>query len=104
MNPLQLLSALLSGVDIKSALVGMALPHFQKLTKGMGELMGGMPSPPGMAAQGGGIPPQLAPLLALAARSKGQPGGAPAKPPTVPAGVSPLIPRVTGMEQPLTLR
>ena len=99
MDPLQLFITMLAGMGLNS------LP---KVLKGLGEAGVGAGSLPILPQAGGtaapappqapGIPPELAPLLELATRQQA------ARPRFPAARVSPMIPRVTGMERPLELR
>ena len=99
MDPLQLFITMLAGMGLNSLPKGL---------KGLGEAgvsAGSLPmmpqaggAPAMEAPQAPGIPPELAPLMALANRQQA------ARPRFPAARVSPIIPRVTGMERPLELR
>ena len=111
-----------SGANIKDVLAGIALTHPSlKAGKTAGQPMQtGLPEGP-MGAAAGGMTPERAEMLrallqsvmeARAAQGSPEAGAvgmagaqppAPA-PPVVGRNVSPIVPRVTGMEQPLVLR
>jgi hypothetical protein len=105
-NGLELLMQLMGGTggNLRDVLLGMAIPQLPKIAKQL-TLSDQLPQAPGSApmgmAEGGGmppgiapgVPPQLLPLLALAARAQG--GGLPMQPPPAPRA----LPRLTPMDQ-----